>query len=325
MRVAAKPGEHHTRLRISVMTLRVLLAAAGLSACSASGLAEPDGGMKSPPSMPTTESNGGGCQKCVGGAGAAGQASPGGGLAPSASGGSVATAASVVDCGYPYASSNPLTSVVFDESEMLRAIEVQGGAEATVRLFFNDEHALTLGVRSVVVLTPAGAATTDYPVSPLSANPGSADYPTTGTSELDGEQSGLDPMLRPMWPALFITDITGDPESRSDDWQQGGAARRPSAVLGTWKAAVRTVDEATTPNAVAITADADPTENHWNLGPAADPVPSGVTVDEGYGAEVRWNLSVVPGHRYRIQVIVHDCDREKIGVSAGEICITFGA
>ena len=63
----------------------------------------------------------------------------------------------VVDCGYPYTSGKPLTSVVFNESDVLRAIEPSGGAPSgTIRVFYNDEHALTLGVRQVVVKTATG-------------------------------------------------------------------------------------------------------------------------------------------------------------------------
>src|SRR5262249_42565857 len=77
----------------------------------------------------------------------------------------------LTDCGYPYASSNPLTSVIFNENEVLRAIVPAGALPlASVRLFYNDEHALTLGVRSVAVSTASGTTTTDYPVSTLTSN-----------------------------------------------------------------------------------------------------------------------------------------------------------
>src|SRR5262249_39935890 len=47
----------------------------------------------------------------------------------------------IVSCGYPYTSSNPLTSVVFNEDETLRAIQPTGGApQAVVQVFYNDEH-----------------------------------------------------------------------------------------------------------------------------------------------------------------------------------------
>src|SRR5205814_4536901 len=109
-------------------------------------------------------------------------------------------------------------------------------------MFYNDEHALTLGVRSVVVKSAAGTTTTDYPVSPLAASPGSVTNPQTGPNLLTGDQSGLDASLRPMWPVLFVTDISADPNSNAGDWQQGGRPIAPNAVFGSWKAAVRTVD-----------------------------------------------------------------------------------
>ncbi len=84
----------------------------------------------------------------------------------------------IVDCGYPYSSSNALTSVTFNESDVLRAIEPSGSASAgVVRLFYNDEHALTLGVRSVVVKTASGSTTTDYAVSRASRRPRERDQP----------------------------------------------------------------------------------------------------------------------------------------------------
>ena len=63
----------------------------------------------------------------------------------------------ITDCGYPYQSDNPLTNVVFSETEVLRAIDPSGGVPlASVRLFYNDEHALTLGVKHVDVITQGG-------------------------------------------------------------------------------------------------------------------------------------------------------------------------
>jgi hypothetical protein len=231
----------------------------------------------------------------------------------------------LTDCGYPYASSNPLTSVIFNESEVLRAIVPAGALPlASVRLFYNDEHAMTLGVRSVAVTTAAGTTTTDYPVSALLSNPGSVLGAQTGTNQLTGDQSGLDQSLRPMWPVLFATDVTSDPTNRSGDWQMGGKPYAPSAVFGTWKAAVRTVDTTVSPATVAIAPDADPAKNDWNLGTGSDPVPSGLT-SQGFGAEARWDVSLTPGHSYRFQAIVHDGDQNKVGGDSGEACLVYCA
>ncbi len=229
----------------------------------------------------------------------------------------------VVDCGYPYTSSNDiLTSVTFNESGVLRAIEPSGSASAgVVRMFYNDEHAMTLGVRSVVVSSASGTTTTNYTVTPLSTDPGSVTSPQTGTNILAGDQNGLDPVLRPMWPSLFITDVSSSPTSRAGDWQQGGRPTGPNAVYGTWKAAVRTVDTTVSPNTVTITPDADPAKNDWTLG-GPDSPPQGLS-DEGYGAEVVWNVPFTAGHSYRVQVLVHDGDQNKSGGDSGEACVLF--
>jgi hypothetical protein len=231
----------------------------------------------------------------------------------------------ITDCGYPYASNNPLTSTVFNESEVLRAIQPSGSwPNGVVSLFYNDEHALTLGVRSVVVKSAGGTTTTNYPVSALAASPSTVTNPQTGTTILSGDQSGLDASLRPMWPVLFLTDITSDPNSKAGDWQQGGRPIAPNAVFGTWKAAVRTVDTTASPATVTITPDADPAKNSWTLGTGASTPPTGLK-DEGYGAEARWNVALVPGRSYRLQVIVHDGDQNKVGGDSGEACVLFCA
>ena len=176
----------------------------------------------------------------------------------SGAGGSVTCAPGVVGaivtgCGYPYASDVALTSVVFNESEVLRAIRPSiDAAGGVVTLLYNDEHAMTMGVRQVVVQTTAGSTSTDYPVSPLTASPSSVVNPQTGSNALVGDNSGLDPSLRPLWPVLYVTDVSKDPNSRVGDWQMGGRPINPNAVYGTWKSAVRTVDNTTSPATVSV-------------------------------------------------------------------------
>ena len=66
----------------------------------------------------------------------------------------------ITDCGYPYASSNALTSTLFNENEVLRAIRPAGSwPNGVVQMFYNDEHALTLGVRQVAIKTSSGTTT----------------------------------------------------------------------------------------------------------------------------------------------------------------------
>src|SRR5438132_3824061 len=250
-----------------------------------------------------------------------------------------AHAASSCGIGYPFKSSDPRTDVSFNESEVLRAFSPQQSVNATpgltIKVWYNDEHALTLGVRRVIVQTKTGTTTTDYPVSALPSDPGSALHPQVGTTALDGAQAGTDtsacsgdPDLcdRPMFPALFLTDISSDPNSTAGDWQHGGTPIPPHAVFGTWKAAVRTVDETHSPAVVTVTPDNDPAKNDWNLG-GGDPVPSGLS-NQGYGAEVRWNVDdlvaagqMIMGHTYRMEFMVHDGDQNQNGGDAGEDCV----
>jgi hypothetical protein len=227
---------------------------------------------------------------------------------------------------YPFSSSNPKTNIAFSESEVLRAFIVSVGPNCTpsqVQVFYNDEHALTLGIRSITVKGKTGTTTTTYPVTPLASNPGSATNPQVGSTIATGDQSGTDVSGRPIYPALFITDITNNPSSTSGDWQSGGTAIPPNALFGTWKAAIKTVDNTKNPSVVAVTPDADPmAHNNWNLGPGSDPVPAGL-VNQGYGCEIRWDVSqlgLLPGHTYRLYFMVHDGDQNKAGGDAGQGC-----
>jgi hypothetical protein len=125
-----------------------------------------------------------------------------------------------------------------------------------------------------------------------------------------------------MFPALFITDVTYDPNSLAGDWQFFGTAIPPHFVSGTWKAAIRIVDKTTNPATITVTPDGDPATNNWILGPGADPVPPGLT-NEGYGAEIRWNiaeLGLQPGHTYRLYFMEHDGDQNKTGGDSGQGC-----
>jgi hypothetical protein len=229
---------------------------------------------------------------------------------------------------YPYASSNPLTSIAFNESTVLKAASLDT-TNGTFDVWYSDEHALALGVGTVVVKTSSGSTTTNYPIAPLPSNPGSALNPALGSTATTGDQAGTDVSTRPMAPSLFITDTTTNVSSAAGDWQWGGAAYAPSAVFGTWKSFTRTVDYTTGTPAVSVTAAADPAQNGWNLGTGADAPPAGTT-SEGYGAEVRWSLTglqtqgvLVPGHTYRFYVMVHDGDQNKAGGDAGQAVFNY--
>ena len=198
-------------------------------------------------------------------------------------------------------------------------------------MFYNDEHAMTLGVRQVNVVTCVGTTTTNYP---FSTGPTATPTCTMTPGLLIGAteaQQGTDTSGRPMYPVLYVTDLSVYPGSSNElagDWQFFGTGRPPDAVFGTWKGAVKTIDETTTPATVTVTPDADPPVNNWNLGLCGppDPVPTPTPTNQGYGAEVRWNLAslnLIPGHHYRFYFMVHDGDQNHTGGDVGQACVFF--
>jgi hypothetical protein len=200
-------------------------------------------------------------------------------------------------CGYPTSS--------FVESTTLCGINAVGGGTkpAIIQVFYNDEHALTLGC----------ATATDL-VSPLSTDPSAVHYPETG------DPACVDSLGRPLRPVLFVTDISSDATCTSGDQQKGGPAYDPIAIFGTWKSATEDAAHVGTPMM------ADPTKNNWNLTTSADPVPmsSMQACKEGYGTELRYEVGLISGHSYRFQVIAHDGDQNK-GGDSGEACAIFCA
>lgn len=235
--------------------------------------------------------------------------------------------------GYPDNSNLPRSAVIFNESEVLRAADpgpaTCGSAPTTIKAWYNDEHALTLGVRRVIVKTNGNTQTHDFVVTPTpTSGPICVTNPEVGSTHTSGDLAGTDVADgggRPMYPAMFITDLTVNGNgSRAGDWQYGGTAVLPHRVCGTWKGAVRTVDKTVSPNKITITPDADPAKNDWNLG-GGEPPPAGTT-NQGYGALVTWNvadLGLLPGHTYRLQFMVHDGDQNKTGGDVGQSCTTI--
>src|SRR5262249_35978703 len=65
----------------------------------------------------------------------------------------------------------------------------------------------------------------------------------------------------------------------------------------------------------------DPAKNDWNLD-GGDAVPPRLE-NQGYGAEVRWDVSLLglqPGRIYRLYFMVHDGDQNKDGGDVGQGC-----
>ena len=237
---------------------------------------------------------------------------------------------------YPDNSNLPRSSVIFSESEVLRSSDpgttACGTTGGEIKLWYNDEHALTLGVSTVFVKTSSGTSTTYFNVTPSPSTFGCITNPNVGDTISSGDLSGNDVAEgggRPLWPALFITDLTvNGPTSRAGDWQQGGTGRPPSKVCGTWKSATRTVDKTVNPPRITVTPTADPVKNNWSLGTGSNTPPGGFATltDEGYGAQISWfvnDLRLIPGHTYRLQFMVHDGDQNKTGGDVGQNCTTI--
>ena len=202
-------------------------------------------------------------------------------------------------CGYPASD--------FVESSTICGINAVGGGKtpAIIQVFYNDEHALTLG-----------CATASYPVEPLSTDPDAVHYPKTG------DPACTDTLGRPLRPVVFVTDISNDANCNAGDMQQGGPAYDPVAIFGTWKSASEDADGGT----VGTPAQTDPAKNTWNLTTSSDPVPASAmsACNLGYGTELRYEVGLISGHSYRIQVVEHDGDQNK-GGDSGENCAVFCA
>jgi hypothetical protein len=169
-------------------------------------------------------------------------------------------------------------------------------SEGSVKAFYQDEHALTMG-------------------SGATPSKGSQDHVTNPNV---GDESARDLSGFPYFPALFVSDVTSDPNNRDGDAQNGGTPHKPDEVFGAWK---------------ALNGPNPQPANNLNLGPDADPYPtqSNVTFknaarrnETSYGAEVVWkasNLGLTAGHTYRAQFILHDGDGG--GGDTSEGCTTI--
>jgi len=220
-------------------------------------------------------------------------------------------------CGYPVGTAPALSATAFNENTLTRKVQVYGtGVGAKVAVFSNDESGILLGQK-----TGTGTAPTAFvPVAGQHYN--NAHNPSLG------DLTAVDASNRPLYPTLFITDITNG-ASTAGDWQSGGP--HPTSfindVFGSW-------DTATSPP-YAVTKPA--AQNHWILGPGSDTPTggfAGLGTDEGFGTEFRWDVSdprlqdqagqaLQPNHTYRVQVMSHDGDQNKAGGDVGELCTTI--
>jgi hypothetical protein len=240
------------------------------------------------------------------------------------------------DCtlGYPDNSNPPKSQAVFNEDEVLSAF---GRTPTEIRVWYTDEHALLLGVRAN--FTDNKAAGTDVTVPHFIATmgmnptgPGTAAFTGGGwffgSATWTGPFAATDPAGRVLSPVMYVTDITNDPTSRAGDWQQASPNPKfPTAIYGSWKAAVAKLDNTRNPPVSSIVLDPDPaTKNHKNVGPGGENPPD-ATQDFGYSTEIVYSvasLGLNPTHNYRIQFMVHDGDQNKTGGDVGQACFNVG-
>ena len=190
-----------------------------------------------------------------------------------------ATVAGNDTCGYASSS--------FTESTVMRWAQVVGsGTAAKIAAYANDEKGLLLGVNGA---TPMAGASQNG----SNGQTGGASYHVSNAS--GGSPTATDPSGRFYYPALYITDVTANPANpTAGDFQNHGTPRNLNGgapfvddVFGTWSTA--TVSSSGTNYTVTPPLD----KNNWNLGSNSD-APAGTTFaamgNEGYGAEVRWNV-----------------------------------
>jgi uncharacterized repeat protein (TIGR01451 family) len=213
---------------------------------------------------------------------------------------------------YPYSSGGrvgPFTNTAFSESTVLKTNEpIVAFAGGTLRVWYSDEHALSLGIRSTTgsivsgPFTVTAFDTTGAPTGTLALSAGvdasetsvpryCASYDVNhncvgsggtpfGTLQVGALTcpTGCDPQSRPIPPVVFITDITTT-NTNSGDWQIAGGFGQPAQfVSGVWKGGVSVCSGTPVTCAPAFDADAN-TGNvtHpaapvvWLPGPSAEP------------------------------------------------------
>lgn len=243
-----------------------------------------------------------------------------------------------------YGVSNARTNAVFNESGVLTGFGLTTGV---LHGWYTDEHAMTLGVDSIyvnnkntpdlfygvsnrpadyVIALMAGHATSSTTASAV-GSPFVKEGRIGTSSDPVGLGNAVDGAGRPLRPGLYLTDLTvNGTTSKIGDWQMGNDSPvQPTALYGTWKAAIITVNNTKSPATTTLTPKADPAKNHKVVGPGGTNPPA-AAVDNGYSTDVQWtvsSLSLISGHAYRAQFIVHDGDQNNTGGDVGQACVNI--
>ena len=190
------------------------------------------------------------------------------------------------------------------EPEVLWAVSPDPGGVVTqgglIKAFYNDEWPLTLGEGNI---------------SPVHSSPDHIAQPNVG--DISKRYNGL-----PVFPSIFISDITSDPNNQSGDAQKGGSPNLPYEIWGTWKSkGGSNIKPANKKNLGGP--DTFPSKSNTI---AASKNPSQL-----YTSEIIWRVDdirvdgagLTPGHTYRAQIIIHDGDNTATGGDVGQTCVTI--
>lgn len=243
-----------------------------------------------------------------------------------------------------YGVSNARTTAAFNESGVLTGFGLTTGV---LHGWYTDEHAMTLGVDSIyvnnknapdafygvsnrpadyVIALMAGHATSSTTASAV-GSPFVKEGRIGTTSDPVGLGNAVDGAGRPLRPGLYLTDLTvNGTTSKAGDWQMGNDSPvQPTALYGTWKGAIITIDNTKNPSVTTLVPKADPAKNHKVVGGAGTNPPA-AAVDNGYSTDVQWtvgSLGLISGHAYRAQFIVHDGDQNNSGGDVGQACVNI--
>jgi hypothetical protein len=264
----------------------------------------------------------------------------------------------LVDCGPSGDPAHPY-DVPGEENKILAAYSpaypAVAGPGDRLALWYRDEHAMALGVSKVETNNPLEPIKT-FDIVPYTGGKSSSietiqnevlkfgapyQYVDPVSGLRDPTFDAIDTSGRPIHPALFITDITVDPNSTAGDWENGGIPIAPHHVYGQWKVLIKYVSsdgsfQYDQDNTLSGTNDDPPgnydeSTNTGDLGVGGDPIPEGVALQRhgSHVGEAVWEVNrlvaaglMQSGRTYRVQFMAHDGDQSKEGGDVGEACGT---
>ena len=191
------------------------------------------------------------------------------------------------------------------ECGILYSYAVENG---DLKLFYDDESAMPLGN-----------------VAMASSCPAQITSPNVNSNNKDA--NGF-----PYYPAVFVTDLTQNPNPPySGDGQNGGTPNPPDIVYGAWKQENQGNDPNQCNNSKGNGTNLDGSPDQYPISPV--PIScSDQDRDTSWTAENVWHIAnlkekdgtpLIPGHVYRFQFAMHDGDGAFHGDDFSDGCITF--